>query len=84
MEGLRRVDEWRLIEQHVHNFDLVYLYDSRTATVEKLSDLEERVLAAIDDQRNVRELIEYTGLAPFDVCKALYQFVQARVIRHRR
>ncbi|MFT5355579.1 MAG: CheY-like chemotaxis protein [Polyangiales bacterium] len=84
MEGLRRVDEWRLIEQQVHNFDLVYLRDSRAATIEKLSDLEEQVLGAIDDNRSVRELIEHTGLAPFDVCKALYQFVQARVIRHRR
>ena len=84
MEGLRRVDEWRLIEQHVTSFDLVYIRDSRSATVEKPSALEERVLAAIDDQRNVRDLIQHTGLAPFDVCKALYQFVQARVIRHRR
>ncbi|MFK8001137.1 MAG: DUF4388 domain-containing protein [Polyangiales bacterium] len=84
MEGLRRVDEWRLIEQHVYSFDLVYLLDSRATTVDKLSDLEERVLAAIDDERSVRDIIEHTGLAPFDVCKALYQFVQARVIRHRR
>lgn len=85
MEGLRRVDEWRLIEQHVSDFDLVYIQDSRAATtLEKLSDIEEQVLAAIDDTRNVRQLIENTGLAPFDVCKALYQFAQARVIRHRR
>ena len=84
MEGLRRVDEWRLIEQHVNDFDLVYILDGTRARVMELSATEERILGAIDDERTVRDVIEHTGLASFDVCKALYQFAQTRVIRPKR
>jgi len=84
MEGLRRVDEWRLIEQQVTRFDLVPAVDeailARTPR-ERLSAEERIVLDAIDGTRDVAALVAHTQLGSFGVCKVLYQLLTARVVR---
>ena len=84
MEGLRRVDEWRLIEEQVASFDLVVQIDRRALTPaheERMSPDERAVLDVIDGRRSVRELIAKTGLGSFEVCKVLYQLLAARLVR---
>ena len=81
MEGLRRVDEWRLIEQRVPNFDVVFSKDLAVRHPEGLSDHEEQVLALVDGEHDVRSLIATTGLGAFDVCKTLYQLASSRLVR---
>lgn len=84
MEGLRRVDEWRLIEEQVSSFDLVPTVDALAlADVDRsrLSAEERAVLEAIDGRRTVREIVDATRLARFDACKVLYQFLSSRVVR---
>jgi DNA-binding response OmpR family regulator len=85
MEGFRRVDEWRLIEESIH-FDEVLLRDQMAVDAlgsEKLTRQEQLVLDAIDGQRTVREIIASVVVGSFDACKILYQFLQSRLVRRR-
>ncbi len=84
MEGLRRVDEWRLIAEQVSSFDLVPEVDRRAFTEDqraRMSAEERTVLDAIDGRRTVREIVAATRLGSFDVCKILYQMLSARLVR---
>jgi hypothetical protein len=85
MEGFRRVDEWRLVEESIH-FDEVLLRDQVALDAlgsEKLTRQELLVLDAIDGQRTVREIIGNVDVSSFDACKILYQFLQSRLVRRR-
>jgi len=84
MEGLRRVDEWRLIAEQIKAFDDVPRRDEealRTIDVERFSSDERLVLDHIDGVRTVREIIDATQLSSFDVCKVLFQMGTSRLIR---
>jgi DNA-binding response OmpR family regulator len=85
MEGFRRVDEWRLVEESIH-FDEILLRDQVALDAlgsEKLTRQEQLVLDAIDGQRTVREIIANVDVGSFDACKILYQFLQSRLVRRR-
>ncbi len=85
MEGFRRVDEWRLVEESIH-FDEVLLRDQVALDAlgsEKLTRPEQLVLEAIDGQRTVREIIANADVGSFHACKILYQFLQSRLVRRR-
>jgi CheY-like chemotaxis protein len=85
MEGFRRVDEWRLIEESIP-FGDVLLRDQVALDAlgwEKLSRQEQALLQAIDGSRTVREILRAVDIGSFDACKTLYQFLQARLVRRR-
>lgn len=85
MEGFRRVDEWRLIEETIQ-FDEVLLRDQVAVDAlgaQKLTRQEQLVLDAIDGQSAVREIIARVNVGSFDACKILYQFLQSRLVRRR-
>ncbi|MFQ6044871.1 MAG: tetratricopeptide repeat protein [Gemmatimonadales bacterium] len=79
LEGARRVDEWTLIEKKVPSFDLIFTLDrgrldSSEAT---FSDEQERVIALLDGRRDVRAVVEESGLGEFEVGKVLYGLITA-------
>lgn len=87
MEGLRRVDEWRLIEEQIHSFDDVPRRDEEALAhvdVTRLSADERRVLDGIDGARTVREIVEHGRMASFDACKILFQLTTSRLVRVTR
>jgi len=84
LEGARRVDEWSLIEKKIPAFDLVF---ARDRTVEQEPDLEftpaqQRLLPLVDGNRDVRALIDASGLTEYDACQALYGLLTAGLV-HR-
>lgn len=83
MEGFQRVDEWRLIEEHI-DFDAV-LYKNPQAIVKlkegKLGKVERRILDLVDGERSVREIVKLSSASSFDACKILYQLLEARLVR---
>lgn len=86
MEGFRRVDEWRLIEGSLGNFDAVLARDARaeaTLDVGALPDRERRVLELVDGVRSVRQLIQQSNMSSFDACRILAQLLEARVLTRR-
>jgi DNA-binding response OmpR family regulator len=86
MEGFRRVDEWRVIEQQIEDFDVLLMRDE--AAVERfgrdrLTRDEQLVLDAVDGRRAVRSVIEATGMGSFLVCKLLYRLLSVNLIQRR-
>jgi DNA-binding response OmpR family regulator len=85
LEGFRRVDEWRLMEATI-NFDQVVVIDQVTLEsvgAGKLTRIEQRVLGAVNGARTVSEVINESAVGSFDAIKAIYQFLQSRVLRTR-
>lgn len=86
MEGFRRVDEWRVMEEKLGSFDQVLQPDPVSIEAlgeEKLARAERAVLSAIDGRRTVREIIEASHLSSFDACRILFQFLEARLVRRK-
>jgi CheY-like chemotaxis protein len=85
LEGFRRVDEWRLMESTIHFDQIVYVDPNALGAIgdDKLTRTDKLVLAAIDGGRTVNEVIKESAVGSFDAIKAVYQFLQSRVIRPR-
>ena len=85
MEGFRRVDEWRLIEQDI-DFDAVLVREQ--AAIDKLdaarlTKLEHLVLGLIDGERQITDVVRASHASSFDACKVLFQLLEARLVRRR-
>lgn len=83
LEGARRVDEWGLIEKKVPSFDLVFDVDRERVRESGVSftSTQRSVLALLDGHRDVRRVIDDSGLGEFDVGKALYALASASFVR---
>ncbi len=84
LEGARRVDEWGLIEKKIPAFDLVFARDrdqESTADLE-FSEAQRRLLPLVDGGRDVRALVNASGLTEYEVCQALYGLLTAGLV-HR-
>lgn len=85
LEGFRRVDEWRLMEGTI-NFDQVVVVDQMALDgvgMNKLTRTDKLVLGAVNGMRTVNEVIRESSVNSFDAIRALYQFLQSRVLRPR-
>ncbi|HET9152000.1 MAG TPA: DUF4388 domain-containing protein [Gemmatimonadales bacterium] len=79
LEGARRVDEWSLIAKKIPSFDLIFTADpSHVAGSDvTLSGEQERILPLLDGTRDVRQVMEESGLVEFQVGKALFGLLSA-------
>ncbi len=79
LEGARRVDEWSLIEKKIPSFDLIFSVDHQhiSQSAPTLSGEQQRLLRLIDGTRDVRQLIDDSGMVEFEVGKALYGLITA-------
>ena len=86
LEGFRRVDEWRIIEREISNFDDVFVRNDNkvndtprgTFTRDELAVLEQ-----IDGKQSVRDVVRKLRLGSFDVAKMFFRLRRARLIRRR-
>ena len=86
LEGFRRVDEWRLIERDVRNFDRVFVRDEERITRLPRGTLtrdEIAVLDALSGRIAVREVIRTLRMGSFDVSKIIYRLLHTKLIRAR-
>jgi tetratricopeptide (TPR) repeat protein len=85
LEGARRVDEWSVIEKKIPSFDLIFAVDRErlAASDITLTGEQERLLKLLDGVRDVRRIIEDSGLVEFEVGKALYGLITAGFL-HRK
>lgn len=79
MEGLQRVDEWRLIHEQLPSRDLVL--HREVSRGEAQGPVVERVFAEVDGKRTIAEIGAMVGLSSFDVAKALYTLLTNGSIR---
>ncbi|MBI5538138.1 MAG: response regulator [Deltaproteobacteria bacterium] len=85
MEGFRRVDEWRLIEESIRFDEVLVRNEPAIATLgpDELTKQERTVLDTVDGHRTVREIIDETHQSSFDTCKTFYRLLQSRLVRRR-
>jgi CheY-like chemotaxis protein len=85
MEGFRRVDEWRLIEESFQFDEVLVRNEAAIGTLrpDELTRSERVVLDSVDGRRTIREIIEEAQLSSFDTCKTFYRFLQSRLVRRR-
>ena len=84
--GYRRVDEWRIIEREISNFDEVFVRNDHkiadtprgTFTRDELAVLEQ-----IDGRQSVRDVVRKLRMGSFDVSKMFFRLRRARLIRRR-
>jgi hypothetical protein len=83
LEGARRVDEWSLIQRKIPSFDLIYKRsrESLSPAVEGLTEEQKRILPLLDGTLDVNGLVDTTGMAEFDVGKAMYGLVTAGLVQ---
>ncbi|MBN2573929.1 MAG: response regulator [Deltaproteobacteria bacterium] len=86
LEGLRRVEEWRLIEQEIGDFDMTFVRNE-----DKLSSFgrgqllrEEAAIAELVNGKNtVRDLIQISNMGSYDVTQVLFRLLRSKLIRRR-
>jgi hypothetical protein len=85
MEGFRRVDEWRMIEESIHFDEVLVRNEPAIATLgpDELTKQERTVLDTVNGHRTVREIIDETHQSSFDTCKTFYRLLQSRLVRRR-
>jgi CheY-like chemotaxis protein len=86
MEGFRRVDEWRLIEDSFDFTDVLFRDDLAIEKMRdqgKLTSTERAVLDLIDGENTVGEVVDGVKGSSFEICKILYQLLNARLVRRR-
>jgi DNA-binding response OmpR family regulator len=86
MEGLRRVDEWRLIEREIGDFERVFVRNEEKLAAfgrGKLLREEVAVLELVNGKNSVRDVIALTKMGSFDVTKMLYRLLRNKLIRRR-
>lgn len=86
MEGFRRVDEWRLIEDSFEFGDVLFRDDLAIEKLEgqaELTGFEREVLGRIDGNTTVGELIDTLDGSSFEICKVLYRLLNSRLVKRK-
>ncbi len=86
MEGLRRVDEWRVIERAVGSFELVLIRnEDQVASFGrgKLTADELTMLDYVNGKNTVTDIVSLSQMGSFDVSKLLYRLLRTKLVRKR-
>jgi CheY-like chemotaxis protein len=86
LEGLRRVEEWRVIEQEINDFDMTFVRnEDKLASFGRGQLLrEEAAIAELVNGRNtVRDLIQISKMGAYDVTQVLFRLLRSKLIRRR-
>jgi CheY-like chemotaxis protein len=86
MEGLRRVDEWGLIEREIGDFEMVFVRNEEKLSAfgrGKLLREEVAVLELVNGKNSVKDIIVLSKMGSFDVTKMLYRLLRNKLIRRR-
>jgi CheY-like chemotaxis protein len=86
MQGLRRVDEWRVIGQEIDNFDMVFVRNEdkiASADDHRLLREEAAMLDLVNGKNTVRDLIRLSKMGSYDVTQVLFRLLRCKFIRRR-
>ncbi|MGK2858199.1 MAG: DUF4388 domain-containing protein [Thermoanaerobaculia bacterium] len=80
MEGSRRIDEWKRISRLIPGRESIPVLESPIDPA-TLHDVPRRILAAVNGQRSIEELILESRSSYFQVARTLYEFVESGKMR---
>jgi hypothetical protein len=83
MEGVRRLDEWKLIKEKIPGPEVVFQkvpQEEEYINNLNLNDLERKALSLVDGKRNIFDIIQELNLSEFETHKILYSLHIAQLI----
>lgn len=83
MEGVRRLDEWKVIKEKIPDLEVVFQrvpQDKEYIKNLNLNETEKKALNLIDGKKNVSEIIQLLNLSEFETHKILYSLNVAQLI----
>lgn len=86
MEGLRRIDEWRVIEREINDFDAVFVREEdRFAALGRGKLLRDEMTIArlVTGKASVKEIVAESRMGSFDVSRILFRLLRNKLIRKR-
>lgn len=86
LEGLRRVEEWRVIEQEIGDFDMTFVRnEDKLASFGRGQLLREEAMIAdlVNGRNTVRDLIQISKMGSYDVTQILFRLLRSKLIRRR-
>jgi len=84
LEGLRQVDEWRLIEHELPGPETVLERNDAQAglfSADSLGIEETLVLTLVDGRRTVGEIVDRSDMSSFNAYKNLYRLLSLKLVR---
>jgi len=86
LEGLRRVEEWRVIEQEIGDFDMRFVRNEDKLVSFGRGQLlrEEAVIVdLVNGKHTIRDLIQISKMGSYDVTQILFRLLRSKLIRRR-
>ena len=86
MGGLRRIDEWDIIENEVNSLHIIPALNKNKNEYfqhEKLTNEENKILNLVDGRKNIQDIITESRMASFDVCKLLFRLISLQLVRKK-
>jgi len=86
MQGLRRVDEWRIIGQEISDFDMVFVRNEEKLAsfdAQRLLREEALILDMVNGKNSVRDIVRHSKLGSYDVTQVLFRLLRCKLIRRR-
>jgi hypothetical protein len=84
LEAARQIDEWQDIQKLIPSLDLVLTIEEKPpAGTEdiQLQPLEWRILALVDGNRPITQIVKESHLGDFETCKVLYGLLSSGLIK---
>ena len=86
MQGLRRVDEWRVIGKEIDNFDMVFVRnEDKIISFDEHGFLREEaaLLESVNGKNTVRDIVSLSKMGSYDVTQVLFRLLRCKFIRRR-
>lgn len=83
LEGVRRIDEWQLINKKIYNRDAVLkklITDAEELGEITLSNKELEIFSLVDGRRDINRIIKDSKMSEFEACKILYVLLSANLL----
>ncbi len=82
MDGLRRLDELKVMQQHIHSDHQVFAREAgKPVDMSKLSEQQSSVLPLLDGNKNFGQLKSLLNLDTYEITKALFDLLKAGYIK---
>lgn len=79
LEGARRIDEWRQIENKIPPFETVLIHKDDAADI-PLTAEEKQILELIDGTRSIDDILKLSNYDFFETCRTIYGLLSAGLL----
>ncbi len=86
MQGLRRIEGWRIIGQEIGDFDVAYVRNDEKIEAfgrDRLLREEVAILELVNGRHTVRDVVSLSRMGSYEVTQILFRLMRSKLIRRR-